>query len=260
MMKFLIKPLSVSCAALALSAAVVAPAAHAELTAAAGVASAYYWRGIQVSSGAQVWGQLTYAIPSGFYGDLWASSEGFGVGPEYDLSAGWAGKFGDFGVNVGAVTYVYSKDATGTFSDTNGLGTYVLEDSDPGDFTDVYVKLAYGPVFFNAYHNVALLQGQDWINVGATFDKFTFAVGYQKFEDEAQLALGYPANEANGSDQVSKVDYTYAEITYAATKNLSITVSSIIDHDEELNFFGIAPVADSNRAKVIVAYSLPINF
>ena len=115
-MKFLIKPLAASCAALMLSTVAAVPAAHAELAALAGVASSYYWRGLQVSNGPQVWGELTYTIgDSGFYGDLWASSEGFGVGPEYDLSAGWAGKFDDFGINVGAVTYVYASDSTGSF-------------------------------------------------------------------------------------------------------------------------------------------------
>lgn len=252
-MKFLNKSLlSATCAALLASTPMMATSAHAEVTALAGVASVYYWRGLRVSNGAQVWGELTLTDEgTGLYGDLWASSEGFGVGPEYDLSAGWAGKLGELGVNVGAVTYVYSNDSTGEYYGPDGAGPYVLEDSDPGDFTDVYVKLAYGPAFLNVYHNVALLQGQDFINAGFTWDKFTFGLGYQKFEDKAQLALGYESD-------VDKVEYTYAEITYAATKNLSMTVSSIID-SSDVNFFGIAPVADTNRAKIIVSYSLPIN-
>jgi uncharacterized protein (TIGR02001 family) len=250
-MKFLIKPLAASCAALMLSTVAAVPAVQAgELSALAGVASSYYWRGLQVSNGPQVWGELTYTLDSGFYGDLWASSEGFGVGPEYDLSAGWAGKFGDLGVNVGAVTYVYASDSTGEFSGAGG--DYVLEDSDPGDFTDVYLKLSYGPAFLNIYHNVALLQGQDFINAGFTLDKFTFTVGHQTFKDNAQLALAYD------EVAVDSVDYTYAEIAFAATKNLTMTVTSVIDHDEDFEFFGIAPAGDSNRARVIVSYSLPI--
>jgi hypothetical protein len=252
-MKFLIKPLAVSCAALMLSSVAAVPAAHAELTALAGVATSYYWRGLQVSNGPQVWGELTYTVgDSGFYGDLWVSSEGFGVGPEYDLSAGWSGKFGDLGVNVGAVSYVYASDSTGEYFGPNGEGPYVLEDSDPGDFTDVYVKLSYGPAFLNYYHNVAMLAGQNFLNTGFTYDKFTFTLGYQQFEDKAQLALG-------GYDpEGGKVDYTYAEIAFAATKNLTIAVTSIIDHSDDFSFFGIAPVADSNRARFVASYSLPI--
>jgi hypothetical protein len=115
----------------------------------------------------------------------------------------------------------------------------------------VYVKLSYGPAFLNYYHNVALLQGQNFINAGFTLDKFTFTVGHQTFEDKAQLALGY-------APDVSKVDYTYAEIAFAATKNLTIAVTSVIDHDDDFSFFGIAPVADSNRARFVASYSLPI--
>lgn len=258
-MKFLIKPLAASGAALALAAA-AAPAAHAELAAAAGVATSYYWRGLQVSDGPQVWGELTYnAGDTGLYGDLWVSSEGFGVGPEYDLSAGWAGKFGDFGLNVGAVTYVYASDTTGEFFGPDGQGPYVLEDSDPGDFTDVYIKLSYGPAFLNYYHNVALLQGQNFISAGFTIDKFTFTVGHQQFEDKAQLALAY-------GTAVGKVDYTYAEIAYAATKHLTISLTGIVDHDDELESTifnsgsGLPPAVDSNRPRFVAAYSLPIEF
>jgi len=249
-MKFFSKPLAASCAALMLSTVAAVPAAHAELTALAGVASGYYWRGLQVSSGAQVWGELTYTTDMGFYGDLWASSEGFGVGPEYDLSAGWAGKLGDLGINVGAVTYVYAMDPYMQ----NCSGPLCLDDNDPGDFSDVYVKLSYGPAFVNIYHNIALMQGQDFINAGFTYDKFTFAVGYQKFEDEAQLVAG-----GYSVPPVDEVDYTYAEVTYAATKNLSIIVSGIIDDNGDLQYVGVPSKADTNRTKVIVSYSLPIN-
>lgn len=249
-MKYLNKRLlTATCAALVASSATFTSTANAgELTALAGVASAYYWRGLQVSSGAQVWGELTYTLDSGFYGDLWASSEGFGVGSEYDLSAGWAGKVGDLGVNVGAVTYVYSSDPY--MQGCNGSGC--LDDNDPGDFSDVYVKLAYGPAFINYYHNIALMQGQNFVNAGFTYDKFTFTVGYQTFEDEAQLAAaGYP-------DPELKADYTYAEVSYAATKNLSIIVSGIVD-STDAEFIGVPARIDTNRTKVIVAYSLPIN-
>lgn len=248
-MKFLNKSLlSVTCASLLASGVMFTSSAHAELTAVAGVASAYYWRGLQVSNGAQVWGEATYTLDSGFYGDLWASSEGFGVGPEYDLSAGWSGKFGDLGVNVGAVTYVYSRD------DSQGTE---FDDNDPGDFSDVYVKLSLGPAFLGVYHNVALFQGQDWVYAGATFDKFTFTAGYQQFKDEVQIGTAD-----------SKWNYTYLELAFAATKNLSFIVSSVVDHDGDgQSSIGYATNGsinfpanlDTNRAKVVVSYSLPIN-
>lgn len=239
-MNFLIKPLAASCAALMIS-TVVVPAVHADggLTAAAGVATSYYWRGLQVSDGAQMWGQVTYTLDSGFYGDLWASSEGFATGPEYDLSLGWSGKLGDLGVNVGAVTYVYSKhDSEQT----------TFNDNDPGDFSDAYVKLSYADAFAGVYYNIAQAQEQMWVYAGYTMGKFTGSVGYQEFKDSTQI----------GSTD-KKWDYTYIDLTFAATKNLSLIVSSVIDHSEnDMGTFGKPPNLDTNRAKVVAAYSLPI--
>lgn len=242
-MKFLNKRfLTTTCAALVVSSAAFTSAAHAgELTAFAGVATSYYWRGLQVSDGAQVWGEVTYTLDSGFYGDLWASSEGFGTGPEYDLTAGWTGKFGDLGVNVGALTYVYSKDPSeqGPF-----------DDNDPGDFSDAFVKLSYGNAFGGVFYNIAQAQSQAWVYAGYTLGKFTPSIGYQEFKDSTQI----------GTND-SKWSYTYIDLTFAATKNLSLIVSSVIDHSgDDQATFGKPANLDTNRAKVIAAYSLPIEF
>lgn len=245
-MKAMMKPLPAALAALVISAATFAPVAHADegLSAAAGVATAYYWRGLQVSSGPQVWGELTYTLASGFYGDLWTSSEGFGVGPEYDLTLGWNGKVGDLGINVGAVTYVYSRD--------NSQGGK-FDDNDPGDFSDAFIKLSYGGAFGGLYYNIARAQEQAWVYTGYTLGKFTGSVGYQQFKDHTQIGT-----------LDSKWDYTYIDLTFAATEHLSITVSSVVDHNGD----GRAPFSptsvpanlDTNRPKVIASYSLPISF
>jgi uncharacterized protein (TIGR02001 family) len=267
-MKFFIKPLAASCAALMLSTVAAVPAAHAELTAAAGVATSYYWRGLQVSNGAQVWGEATYTLDSGFYGDIWASSEGFGVGPEYDISLGWAGKLGGLGVNAGVVTYVYSKD-------NSEQGAF--DDNDPGDFSDAYIKLSYGDAFGGVYYNIAQAQSQMWVYAGYTIGKFTGSIGYQEFKDTTQInpllngdevALDELKHELLGSaltvDPVygsdKKWNYTYVDVTFAATKNLSLIVSSVIDHSgSDQGSFGVPANLDTNRAKVVAAYSLPID-
>ena len=239
-MKFLNKSLlSATCAAVLASGALVSTSAHAELTAAAGVASSYYWRGLEVSNGAQVWGEATYTLDSGFYGDLWASSEGFGVGPEYDLSAGWSGTVGGLGINAGAVTYVYSKD--------NSEGG-PFDDNDPGDFSDAYLKLSYGDAFGGIYYNIAQAQEQAWVYAGYTVGKFTGLVGYQEYKDPTQIGT-----------TTDKWDYTYLELTFAATKNLSFIVSSVVDHSKEMGTFGYPANLDTNRAKVVASYSLPID-
>jgi|GEM_PF-119319 len=258
-MNSMMKPLPAALVALVFSAATFAPVAHADegLSAAAGVASAYYWRGLQVSNGAQVWGELTYTLPAGFYGDLWASSEGFGTGPEYDLTAGWSGKFGDFGVNVGAVTYVYSSDRSNNVAQQGHSDPY-FKDSDPGDFSDVFVKLSYAGAFLNFYHNVALFQGQDWVNLGYTYGKWTASVGYQQFKDKAQITASGASNHAG--EVPDKVHYTYIDLTYAVTDHLSMTVSSVVNHSDDIASYTLPAGIDSTRAKVIVSYSLPISF
>jgi len=242
-MKAMMKPLPAALAALVISSAAFVPVAHADegLSAAAGVATAYYWRGLQVSSGPQVWGELTYTLPSGFYGDLWTSSEGFGTGPEYDLTVGWNGKLGDLGVNVGAVTYVYSKD-------NSEAGPF--DDNDPGDFSDAFIKLSYAGAFVNLFYNIAQAQEQAWVNAGYTYGKWTASVGYQQFKDKTQIASFTDAGKAH---------YTYVDLTFAATDHLSITVSSVVDHQNE-EAFGLPAKIDTNRAKVIASYSLPISF
>jgi hypothetical protein len=244
-MKFLNKPLlAATCAAIVASSAVFTSSAHADLTAAAGVASAYYWRGLQVSNGAQVWGEATYTLDSGFYGDLWASSEGFGVGPEYDLTAGWSGKFGDLGVNVGAITYIYSRDHS-----PSQPGAF--DDNDPGDFSDAFVKLSFGDAFGGIYYNIAQAQSQAWAYAGYTIGKFTPSIGYQQFKDVSQT---------HSTDD--KWDYTYIDLTFAATKNLNFIVSSVVAHTGDsaagFNQNSAPPTLDTNRAKVIVSYTLPI--
>lgn len=245
-MKAMMKPLPAALAALVISAAAFAPVAHADegLSAAAGVATSYYWRGLQVSDGAQVWGELTYTLPSGFYGDLWASSQGFGTGPEYDLTVGWSGQVGELGINVGAVTYVYSRD-------NSQAGPF--DDNDPGDFSDAFVKLSYGGAFGGLYYNIAQAQEQAWVYGGYTLGKFTASVGYQQFKDSTQIGT-----------LDDKWDYTYVDLTFAATEHLSITVSSVVDHNGEgrLPFdpHSVPANLDTNRPKVMASYSLPISF
>jgi uncharacterized protein (TIGR02001 family) len=107
-MKISKKLLTGSVAAVVAAMGLGAASANAvEVAGKAGVASTYYWRGLQVSDGPQVWADVSVS-ESGFYGGVWASSEGFGLGPEYDIYAGYSSKVGELGFDIGAVNYVYS--------------------------------------------------------------------------------------------------------------------------------------------------------
>jgi len=114
--------------------ALASAAAHAEFTGNIGVTSNYVWRGVtQTNNQAAIQGGLDYAHESGFYAGTWLSnvdfSGGAGAGEyEWDLYAGYAGSFGDFGYDIGVFNYAYP-----------------LANPD-ADFTEVGVAASYGPV------------------------------------------------------------------------------------------------------------------
>ncbi len=83
------------------------PAAQAEVSASASIATEYLWRGQTLGNGdAAVSGSLDYAHDSGLYAGVWVSS-GDASSTEYDLYAGFAGEAGDFGYDLGYATYLY---------------------------------------------------------------------------------------------------------------------------------------------------------
>ena len=92
--------------------------AFAGATGNVGIASDYLFRGIEQNvsgSTVQAFGGLDYAHESGAYVGTWVSSLDYGPGSgnnyETDLYAGFAGKAGDLGYDVGYIFYGY-RDAT----------------------------------------------------------------------------------------------------------------------------------------------------
>jgi uncharacterized protein (TIGR02001 family) len=205
----------------------------------AGVASAYYWRGLTVSDGPQVWADVSASV-AGAYAGVWASSEGFGLGPEYDIYGGYSAKFGEFGIDVGAVTYVYSlsEDA----ADDGGF-----QSNDPGDFSDAYIGLSFMGASLKYYDNIAEAPGNYYATASYTISSFTFTYGTQTF-----------SGEVNGKNEPS---YQHFDVTYAYNENLSLTVGTVFDRDDELDNFGVSDGGtkiDTGHSKVVVAYSIPL--
>ena len=94
--------------------------AQAELTANAGFASEYYYRGIfQESSSAS--GGLDFES-GGFYVGTWAADVGDGL--EVDGYAGYGGEAGDFSYSVGFTGYYYTGDFDDTYQEINLGGGY----------------------------------------------------------------------------------------------------------------------------------------
>lgn len=97
-----------ACAALMAAAGIATPA-FAGVTGNVGVFSDYVFRGItQTGGAAAVQGGLDYSHASGLYAGTWISDVSFAPSTfETDLYAGYAGKVGDVGFDVGVLQYYY---------------------------------------------------------------------------------------------------------------------------------------------------------
>jgi uncharacterized protein (TIGR02001 family) len=108
-------------------------AANAEFSANMALTTDYVWRGVsQTNEDPAIQGGIDYSHESGVYLGVWGSNVEFG-GPEhmeFDVYGGWAGEFGDLGVDVGVINYGY-------FDNPNDV-----------DFTEGYLGASYK--FFSA--------------------------------------------------------------------------------------------------------------
>lgn len=203
-------------------AALMAPAAYAgaEVSASAGVANMYLWRGIDLGDGdAAISGDLKVTHDSGAYAGIWGSSGDASWGTEYDLYAGWGGKVGNLDVDASLWTYAYpDKDDT------------VDGDIAPGELVDAVVSVGSGPVNVTLYES---LEGDDdneyrYVTAKYTKDKYSAMYGQHMYDEGASpghIQLGYQYND-----------------------NLSFAVSQfVVDNDE----------VDDNP-KFLVSYSLPL--
>lgn len=119
--------------------------AFAGVTGNVGAFSEYMFRGVEQSAGAAVQGGLDLATDVGFYAGTWVSNVSFAgytapVSYETDLYAGFTKKWGDFGVDVGAIYYYYRDDTR-----LNTIEGYIGALLEPAT-----VKLYYTPEYFGA--------------------------------------------------------------------------------------------------------------
>lgn len=216
---------SLAAAALAASAA-FAPVNAAEfggvdVSASAGVANMYLWRGFDLGYGdAAVSGDITVSA-AGFYGTVWGSSGDATAGTEYDLILGYGGAVGDFSYDVAVISYVYPTD---------------VSETDIGDFMEAILTVGYGPVSFSYYDNIEAkddtygdgLQDYSYFTAGATFGAFGLLIGRHDFE--------------TGDDP------THLDLSYAYNDRLSFTVSKMVADEDEVE----------SDAHFVVSYTLPL--
>ena len=181
-------------AAAVAGAAVVSTPASAEVSATAGIASAYLWRGVELGTGTPaVFGSLDYTHESGLFAGVWGSSGDTASGSEVDLYAGYAFSSDAFGFKVTAYDYSYPR-----FSAAKG------------DLQEVVVGVTASGFFADAVIGVADLQKNYYYDAGYTMDKYTAKVGMMN-----------PKGAAN--------NYTHVDLSYAFNSNLAFTVSGIVD-------------------------------
>jgi uncharacterized protein (TIGR02001 family) len=199
-MKFSKKLLAGSVAAAVMATSAFAPVANAEVSASAGVANMYYWRGLDLGSGdPAVFGDLTFS-EGGFYATIWGSSGDAGLGQEYDLAIGYGGEAGDFSYDISVWNYNYpsAKETIYTGMMVDGDIVIYSEDVDAspdiGDVSEAIVSLGFGPVTATYYHGLQDLEDYWYATLEAAFGDFSLKYG-QHEDDLSHIDLSYAYND-----------------------------------------------------------------
>ncbi len=111
--------------AAAVAASLTSGVASADLSANAGVFSNYIWRGVsQTGDAAAGQGGIDWGNDSGLYAGVWTST--IAGGQEVDVYAGFAGEAGDFGYDVGVISYQYPVTPNINFTEAYASGTFSI--------------------------------------------------------------------------------------------------------------------------------------
>lgn len=229
------KILSASLAATALAASSFLASANAEefggvdVSASVGVANMYLWRGYDVGNGdAAVFGDITLSA-GGFYGTVWTSSGDATAGQEYDLIVGYGHEFGDFSVDLAAISYVYPRFPIEPDPSIPTQG------NDIGEWVEAALTLGWGPVSVSYFDTIEAKEGSyalgedyNYMTASAAFGAFGILIGRHDME--------------TGDDPV------HLNLSYAYNDNLSFMVSKFVIDEEEIE----------HDANFIVSYSIPL--
>jgi len=190
-----------------LVAAMVAPAAHAEITANVALTTDYVWRGTsQNQEDPALQGGFDYSSESGFYAGVWGSNVNFsGASTELDLYAGWGTELENgVGLDFGVIRYSYH-------------GSDIASDL---DFTEFYAGASYAGFGFT-------------YSVGDELgDQYEVSYGYDL--ETVSLAVAYGNYDTSGDDD----DYDY----YSAGVSGSFGGKSDIGWD--VSYYGTSSEAD----------------
>ena len=190
-------------AAVTLPVAGMSFSASAEVSSSAAVSSMYLWRGQDISSSAPVLsGDISYSHDSGLYAFAWGSSLGAVGGVsnissyELDLGAGYAGKAGDLGYDLGYYTFSYPEATK-------------ADDLDGAEYT---VALSYDMVNFKAYIDAYGDNDYSYYTLDASYGAFTGLIGVS-------------------DPKADKAGYTHFDLSYAASDKLTFTYSAPLSRE-----------------------------
>jgi len=161
------KSIKLLCASL-LAAALLAPSAHAQISANVALTSDYVWRGVsQNQEDLALQGGFDYAHDSGFYVGVWGSNVNFIIAStELDIYGGWAKEFENgFGVDFGIIRYSY----------------HGSDISDELDFTEYYASVSYAG--FGFIYSIGDEFGDQYeLSYGYDFEGFSLAAAYGNYD------------------------------------------------------------------------------
>lgn len=214
---------AVAIASMMTAGVIAAPTATAEVSASVDLATAYLFRGVNLNKNAPlISASLGYEHESGLYTNIWAGGAdgSTDTGTEYDIAVGFAKEFGEVGVDVGYVTYIYPTSTADGFN----------------DFAEYYVGVSYSGFGLSVTKLVDPGKDEDYeyIALDGGYGDFSALVGYMNAE----------ADDSN---------YAHIDVSYAHTENLSFTASKVVDADVEEDDGGM-----DQSIKFVASYSLPI--
>lgn len=200
----------------------------ADITGTMSASNLYLFRGFNISGNdPQIAGSVDYAHDAGLYAGIWASSEGFNGGQEYDLYVGFSGEHEGFGYDIQVIDFNYPNNGTYFFPDGIGepSGT---SDEDIGDFSELIITLSAGPASFTFIDSLqgqfAYLTDQD-SNIGAPTFSGYYYYAYAFTTDLFQAKLGYWDFPSIVDD-----DMTHLDLTLYIADEFSFTASKIVDN------------------------------
>ena len=182
------------------------------------ISNMYLWRGLDISGGPEVAGSLGYDFGNGFSVGTWASSEATN-NLEVDLYGSYAGKVGDFGYSLGAVSYQYPEN------------TASLSNSDSSEYV---LGASYKDLSLTAYINTDSTASGNY-----KYYSLDYSLG--------KVGLHYgTTTEDNSANK-----YSDFNVSYAVTDSLTWTVSKATGNKVDANPALKDPL-------VVLTYSVPL--